>query len=257
MITLKGKKIVEKLRNEIVGNNQLLAIVIVGNNRDDALYTKSIMQRVKDCGMHVNIICMRELDNEKIKSLNDNPKIDGIIILNGKSDLIDSKKDLDGMTDDSIAKVFKGDRTGFAPCTAEAVIEILKGYNIEIEGKHAVIVGRSMTVGRPLGMLLLRENATVTIAHSKSENLKEICKSADILISCIGKAKVLNKDYIKKGAVVIDVGMNEDENGQICGDIDSEGLNDIAFAYTPVPGGVGPVTSAVLAKHLSMVKRNK
>lgn len=257
MITLKGKEIVEKLRKETVGNNQLLAIVIVGNKKADALYTNSIMRRVKDCGMHVNIICMRELDNEKIKSLNDNPEIDGIIILNGKSDLIDSKKDLDGMTNENIAKVFKGDRTGFAPCNAEAVIEILKGYNIGIEGKHVVIVGRSMTVGRPLGILLLRENATVTIAHSKSENLKEICKSADILISCVGKAKVLNKEYIKKGAVVIDVGMNEDENGQICGDINSEGLNDIAFAYTPVPGGVGPVTGAVLAKHLSMVKRNK
>ena len=257
MITLKGKEIVEKLRKETVGNNQLLAIVIVGNKKADALYTNSIMRRVKDCGMHVNIICMRALDNEKIKSLNDNSEIDGIIILNGKSDLIDSKKDLDGMTNENLAKVFKGDRTGFAPCTAEAVIEILKGYNIGIDGKHVVIVGRSMTVGRPLGMLLLRENATVTIAHSKSENLKEICRSADILVSCVGKAKVLNKDYIKKGAVVIDVGMNEDEHGQICGDIDSEGLSDIASAYTPVPSGVGPVTSAVLAKHLSMVKKNK
>lgn len=164
--------------------------------------------------------------------------------------MIDPKKDLDGISPINIAKVFAGDDSGFAPCTAEAVVEVLKANEIALAGKKVTIVGRSMVVGRPLSMLLLKENATVTICHTRTVNLKETCRHGEILIAAAGQAKMLDASYVGNGAVVIDVGINVDENGKLCGDVDFDTLEGTASMATPVPGGVGAVTTAVLAKHL-------
>ena len=164
--------------------------------------------------------------------------------------MIDPKKDLDGISPENIAKVFAGDPTGFAPCTAEAVIEVLKAYDIPITGKRATVVGRSMIVGKPLSMLLLKENATVTVCHTRTADLKGTCKNAEILVAAAGKAKMLDGDYVGEGAVVIDVGINVDGDGKLCGDVDFASIQEKAAMATPVPGGVGAVTTAVLAAHL-------
>ena len=164
--------------------------------------------------------------------------------------LIDPAKDLDGISPENIAKVFAGDDTGFAPCTAEAVIQVLKANQIPITGKRVAIVGRSMVVGKPLAMLFVKENATVTICHTKTEDLKGTCRNAQILVAAAGKAKMLDQSYVGDGAAVIDVGINVDENGKLCGDVDFDSIQETASMATPVPGGVGAVTTAVLALHL-------
>ena len=164
--------------------------------------------------------------------------------------MIDPEKDLDGISPVNIAKVFAGDDSGFAPCTAEAVVEVLKAAEIPMTGKRVTIVGRSMVVGKPLSMLMVKENATVTICHTRTKDLAGTCRNAEILVAAAGRAKMLNGDYVGQDAVVIDVGINVDENGKLCGDVDYDTIQDKAQAATPVPGGVGAVTTAVLAKHL-------
>lgn len=155
--------------------------------------------------------------------------------------MIKPEEDIDCLTDVNLGKFFQG-KSKIAPCTAQGIISLLKENNIEIAGKHAVIVGRSNIVGKPVAHLLLQENATITICHSKTANLKEITKQADILIVAIGKAKFISKDFVKKGAVVIDVGINRNAFGKLCGDVDFESVSEIADYITPVPGGVGPLT---------------
>lgn len=198
--------------------------------------------------------------------INEDPETDGILLLRPLpkhikekdiEHMIDPGKDLDGISPENIAKVFSGDGTGFAPCTAEAVIEVLKANNISMEGKRTTVVGRSMVVGRPLSMLLLKENATVTICHTRTVDLKEACKNSEILIAAAGRANMLDASYVGKDAVVIDVGINVDEEGKLCGDVDFASLEGIASMATPVPGGVGAVTTAVLAKHLVLAALNK
>ena len=150
----------------------------------------------------------------------------------------------------NVAKVMENDATGFAPCTPSAVIEILKYYEVPMKGKKAVVVGRSMVVGKPVSMLLLNENATVTICHSKTQNMPAICAEADILVVGIGRSKMVDSKYVKYGTVIIDVGINVDEVGNICGDVDTEGCLDKSLMITPVPAGVGSVTTSILAKHV-------
>lgn len=159
-------------------------------------------------------------------------------------------KDIDCLTSVNVAKVFEGDESGFYPCTAESVMEILDFYKIDFEGKKVVIVGRSMVVGKPLAMMMLKRNATVTICHSKTHNLREICKNAEIIVAALGRAKFITGDYISPGSTVIDVGINLDSNGNLCGDVDFDNVQEIAASIMPVPGGVGPVTSAVLLKNV-------
>ena len=149
-----------------------------------------------------------------------------------------------------MAKVFAGDESGFAPCTAEAVIEVLKANEIPIAGKRVTIVGRSLVVGKPLAMLMLKENATVTVCHTKTADLRAACRQAEILVAAAGRARMLDGSYVGDGAVVIDVGINADADGKLCGDVDLESVQEKAAMATPVPGGVGTVTTAVLAKHL-------
>ena len=193
------------------------------------------------------------------KDINEDDEVTGILLLrplprsiNEKDieNMIDPKKDLDGISPINIAKVFAGDTTGFSPCTAEAVIEVLKAYDIELTGKRVTVVGRSMVVGKPVSMLLLKENATVTMTHTRTVDLKKTCSDAEIVIAAAGCAKMLNSDYCGQDAVMIDVGIYEVENGKLCGDVDYATLDGKASAATPVPGGVGTVTTAVLAKHL-------
>ena len=191
--------------------------------------------------------------------LNDDSEIDGILLLrpfpaqiNEESVMytIAPEKDMDGISPMNMARVFCWDERGFAPAVVEAVVRILKHAGIEMAGKTATIVGRSEVVGRPLCMLLLKENCTVTMCHTKTRDLPTACRTADILVSCAGSRNLIDRSCIKPGAVVIDVGFNVDEEGHLSGDVDFESIKDVASAATPVPGGVGGATTAILAEHL-------
>ena len=193
----------------------------------------------------------------EFKKINEDNEIDGILLFRPLPEHIDEKqviealyekKDLDGISYKNIAKVFAGDESGFAPCTAKAVLKIIESNNIDLEGKNVVVLGRSMVIGKPVAMLAIKKNATITICHSKTKNLKEVCKRADILIVAIGRAKMINDEYIGENAIVIDVGINFAE-GKLCGDVDLENVKNASMA-TPVPKGVGAVTTSVLAEHL-------
>lgn len=264
----------EQVRNELARLNgyiPTLAIVRVGEKPDDVSYERGAVKKMSAFGLNVCLYTFPEdISDEDFKKefsgINDNDKIDGILLLRPLpkqicekdiEEMINPSKDLDGISPKNIAKVFAGDSTGFAPCTAEAVVEVLKGYEIPISGRRVTIVGRSMVVGKPLSMLLLKENATVTICHTRTADLKAECKRAGILIAAAGKAKMLDSSYAGEEAVVIDVGINVDEDGRLCGDVDYESLENTASKATPVPGGVGAVTTAVLAKHLVQAAQRK
>lgn len=271
MEALKGAfisgKIKEQVQNMLEGLNgyvPTLAIIRVGEKLDDVSYERGAIKKMDAFGLKVRSYAFDEnISDADFKSefakINEDSQIDGILMLRplpkqicekDVEKMINPAKDLDGISPENIAKVFAGDDTGFAPCTAEAVIEVLKGYEIPMKGRNVTVVGRSMVVGKPLSMLFVKENATVTICHTKTEDLKAECKRAQILVAAAGKAKMLDGSYVGKDAVVIDVGINVDENGKLCGDVDYESLEGIASKATPVPGGVGAVTTAVLAKHL-------
>lgn len=272
MITLKGSEVSAKIKTQvqeilekISGHVPTAAIVRVGERPDDLSYEKGVIKKIASFGMEAKTYAFpedisEEAFLEEFRKINADKSIDGILLfmplpkhMNGKvfESVIDPVKDLDGISPVNRAKVFAGEADGFAPCTAEAVIEVLKAFEIPMTGKRAVVVGRSMVVGRPLSMLFLKENATVTVCHTKTADLKEECKRAEILVAAAGKAGMLDKDYVTDGAVVIDVGINVDENGKLCGDVKWDGLEEAASAATPVPGGVGAVTTAVLCKHLA------
>lgn len=272
MITLKGAEVSAKIKiqvQEMIGNMDgyvpTAAIVRVGERPDDLSYEKGVIKKIASFGMQAKTFSFPEDISEEaflaeFKKINADELIDGILLfmplpkhMNGKlfEAAIDPVKDLDGISPVNRAKVFAGEADGFAPCTAEAVIEVLKAFEIPMAGKRAVVVGRSMVVGRPLSMLFLKENATVTVCHTKTAELQEECRRAEILVAAAGKAGMLDKDYVSDGAVVIDVGINVDENGKLCGDVKWDGLEEAASAATPVPGGVGAVTTAVLCKHLA------
>ena len=165
--------------------------------------------------------------------------------------VISPEKDVDCFSPMNTAKLMEGDKTGFPPCTPTAVVEILKHYNVPLKGANVVVLGRSMVVGKPVSMLLLGENATVTICHSKTQDLAKVCSQADVLVAGVGRARMVTSDYIKEGAVVIDVGINaKPEGGGICGDVDTDDVVEKASMVTPVPAGVGSVTTSILAKHV-------
>lgn len=270
MLELRGKKVSDGIKEyvskelETLSFVPKLAIVRVGENPDDMSYERGATKKLKSFGLDVaSYVFPQDISDEDFKKafkdINENDEVTGILLLrplprtiNEKDieNMIDSKKDLDGISPINIAKVFAGDTSGFSPCTAEAVIEVLKAYDIELTGKRVTVVGRSMVVGKPVSMLLLKENATVTMTHTRTVNLKKTCSDAEIVIAAAGRAKMLNSDYCGQDAVMIDVGINVDENGKLCGDVDYATLDGKASAATPVPGGVGTITTAVLAKHL-------
>jgi methylenetetrahydrofolate dehydrogenase (NADP+)/methenyltetrahydrofolate cyclohydrolase len=270
MLELRGKKVSDGIKEyvskelETLSFVPKLAIVRVGENPDDMSYERGATKKLKSFGLDVaSYVFPQDISDEDFKNafkdINEDDEVTGILLLrplprtiNEKDieNMIDPKKDLDGISPINIAKVFAGDTSGFSPCTAEAVIEVLKAYDIELTGKRVTVVGRSMVVGKPVSMLLLKENATVTMTHTRTVDLKKTCSDAEIVIAAAGRAKMLNSDYCGQDAVMIDVGINVDENGKLCGDVDYATLDGKASAATPVPGGVGTVTTAVLAKHL-------
>ena len=270
MLELRGKKVSDGIKEyvskelETLSFVPKLAIVRVGENPDDMSYERGATKKLKSFGLDVaSYVFPQDISDEDFKKafkdINEDDEVTGILLLrplprtiNEKDieNMIDPKKDLDGISPINIAKVFAGDTSGFSPCTAEAVIEVLKAYDIELTGKRVTVVGRSMVVGKPVSMLLLKENATVTMTHTRTVDLKKTCSDAEIVIAAAGRAKMLNSDYCGQDAVMIDVGINVDENGKLCGDVDYATLDGKASAATPVPGGVGTITTAVLAKHL-------
>lgn len=271
MRVLKGAEVSVKMKEEVQaalakckGESPKLAIIRVGENPDDMSYERGATKKMESFGLRVqSYVYPEDITDSAFKAeftrINEDPDVTGILMLRPLpkqicekdiEGMIDPEKDLDGISPVNIAKVFAGDDSGFAPCTAEAVVEVLKAAEIPMTGKRVTIVGRSMVVGKPLSMLMVKENATVTICHTRTKDLAGTCRNAEILVAAAGRAKMLNGDYVGQDAVVIDVGINVDENGKLCGDVDYDTILEKAQAATPVPGGVGAVTTAVLAKHL-------
>lgn len=261
-ITLEVKEQVEQMK--LSGIIPKLKIVRVGKREDDLAYERAAVKRMESCGISCDILELpADIKQEEfifnLKSVNEDAKVHGILLFrplpkhideNVVKYIISPEKDIDCFNPINAAKVFESDETGFPPCTPSAAMEILKYYNIELKGKSAAVLGRSLVVGKPMAMMLLSENATVTICHSKTSDLAEVTSRADILIAAIGKANMIKKNYIKEGATVIDVGINVDEIGSLCGDVDTTDCLEKCEFITPVPAGVGSVTTAVLAKHV-------
>ncbi len=257
----------EQVREMISGLSRppKLAIVRVGEKPDDLSYERGAIKKMESFGLLAQSYSFPEDIShqtflDQFRRINEDPDIDGILLLRPLprqirekeiTELIDPEKDLDGISPENMGRVFAGEKEAFAPCTAEAVVELLKFYEIPILGKRAVILGRSLVVGRPLAMLLMGENATVTICHTKTEHLKETCRNGEILVAAAGRPKLLDGSFVGEQAVVVDVGIHVQEDGTLCGDVDTSTLEGIAKAATPVPGGVGAVTTAVLARHLA------
>lgn len=238
-----------------------IASILIGNDEGSIYYQNSQEKVATSLGVEFLKIKLDEKITEEnvikeIYRLNNDSSISGIMILlplpkglNEKNivNAISPKKDIDCLTYESVGKLYLGEET-FIPCTPESILTLLKSYNVQLEGKEVVIIGRSNIVGKPTFQLLLNQNATVTICHSKTKNLQEICKRADVLIVAIGKPKFINSNYIKRGAVLIDVGTSSYE-GKITGDIDFENVKDKAALITPVPGGVGALTTTLLIRN--------
>ena len=238
-----------------------LAVIIVGSNPASQVYVRNKHKSCEALGIYSEVIEMPETTTKdeliaKIDALNADAKIHGILvqlplpeqIAAHESEILERirpEKDVDGFHPVNVGRLVTGE-PGLVPCTPFGCLRMLELAGIPIDGQRAVIIGRSNIVGKPMAMLLLHENGTVTICHSHTKNLKEICKTADILVVAVGKAKFVTGDMVKPGAVVIDVGMNRDEAGKLCGDVDTESVQAVAGWITPVPGGVGPMTIAML-----------
>ncbi|MGN0456097.1 MAG: bifunctional methylenetetrahydrofolate dehydrogenase/methenyltetrahydrofolate cyclohydrolase FolD [Acutalibacteraceae bacterium] len=245
-----------------------LAVVIVGDDPASRVYVNNKKKACELVGFHSEEYALgAETTKEElmalVEKLNKDDSINGILVqlplpkhLDDKAVIaaIDPKKDVDAFHAENVGKIMIGDYK-FLPCTPAGVMELLASENIEIEGKSCVVIGRSNIVGKPMAMLLLHKNGTVTITHSRTKNLKEICLGADIIVAAVGIPKFLKGDMVKDGAVVIDVGMDRDENGKLCGDVDFDEVEKKAGYITPVPGGVGPMTIAMLMKNTLMAAK--
>ena len=277
---IDGKQISLDIKNELKekvakykeqGIEITLVVVKVGNDPASAVYVRNKEKACEYVGINSKTLALPEETTEEellnvVKELNEDKNVNGILVqlplpkhIDESKVLltIDSTKDVDGFHPVNVGKMVIGEDT-FLPCTPAGIIEMIKRTDIDIEGKECVVIGRSNIVGKPMAMLMLKENATVTIAHSRTKDLKEVTKRADIIVAAIGKAKFVTADYVKEGAVVIDVGMDRDENGKLCGDVDFESVSKVASAITPVPGGVGPMTvTMLLVNYLRSVELNK
>ena len=262
---IDGKAISAKVREEIrlevekMDKKPGLAVIIVGEDPASKVYVRNKAKGCEEVGFYSEVHALPENTTESellalINKLNDSDKINGILVQLPLPKHLDEKavinairpdKDVDAFHPVNTGKIMIGDYD-FLPCTPAGVMRLLSESGIEVSGKKCVVVGRSNIVGKPQAMLLLQQNGTVTICHSRTKNLKEECLAADILVVAIGKAKFITGEYVKPGATVIDVGMDRDENGKLCGDVDFESAEKVAGAITPVPGGVGPMTIAML-----------
>ncbi len=245
-----------------------LAVVIVGDDPASHVYVNNKKKACAQVGFHSEEYALPAQTTQEellalVETLNKKPDINGILVqlplpshLDEKAviEAIDPKKDVDAFHASNVGKIMIGDYH-FLPCTPAGVMELLKSEKIDVCSKNCVVIGRSNIVGKPMAMLLLHQNGTVTICHSRTKNLKEICAQADILVAAVGIAKFVKGDMVKEGAVVIDVGMDRDENGKLCGDVDFEQAEPKASYITPVPGGVGPMTIAMLMKNTLMAAR--
>lgn len=268
---ISGKEVAADIRGQLKeevsgliekGIHPGLAVILVGEDPASQSYVKGKARGCEEIGIYSEVILkdasitQEELLGE-IDRLNKDPKIHGILVqlplpkhISEKAviDYIIPEKDVDGFTPVNVGNLVIGGEC-YLPCTPHGIIELIKRSGRSMAGKHAVVIGRSNIVGKPVSLLLLQENATVTIAHSRTENLAEVARQADILVVAVGRAKMVGADYVKPGAVVIDVGVNRGEDGKLVGDVDFEGVKEIASFLTPVPGGVGPMTITMLLKN--------
>lgn len=265
---IDGKKISQEIKEELKeqvtalreeGKEIALAVIQVGEDPASSVYVGNKKKACAYIGIRSESYELSETVTQEelialIERLNRDDKINGILVQLPLPDHIDEDaviksiaptKDVDGFHPESVGALLIG-QAGFLPCTPAGIIQLLKRSNIEIAGKECVVIGRSNIVGKPMAVLLLRENGTVTITHSRTRNLKEVCKRADILVVAVGKPKMINREYVKEGATVIDVGIHRNAENKLCGDVDYEDVFPIAGAITPVPGGVGPMTIAML-----------
>lgn len=262
-----SRQVRERVANETAqlkekGVTPGLAVIIVGEDPASQVYVRNKEKACEEVGFYSEKFALSENTTQEelnalVKKLNNDPKINGILCqlplpnhLDDKEviNLIDPIKDVDAFHPVNVGAIMIGDYN-FLPCTPAGVMELIRSTGVDVSGKKAVVMGRSNIVGKPMAMLLLHENATVEITHSRTNNLAEITCQADILVAAIGKAKFVKKDMVKQGAVVIDVGMNRDENGKLCGDVDFEDVKDKCSFITPVPGGVGPMTISMLMQN--------
>ncbi len=268
---LDGKKVSQRVKDELKeqvialkekGIDPGLAVIIVGNDSASRVYVNNKKKACEYIGIRSEEYALPEETTQDellalVKELNERKDIHGILCqlplpkhINEETILyaIDPKKDVDAFHPVNVGKIMIGD-FDFLPCTPAGVMDLIEESGIDLTGKECVVIGRSNIVGKPQAMLLLHKNATVTICHSKTKDLREVCKRADVLVVAVGRAKMVDASYIKEGAVVIDVGMDRDENGKLCGDVDFESACTVAGAITPVPGGVGPMTIATLMRN--------
>ena len=277
---IDGKALAKTIRSEISaesvrffdknGRAPGLAVIIVGEDPASKIYVRNKHKACAECGFYSEVIELPESTTEselteKIEELNDRAEIDGILVQLPLPMHIDSKKiigtirpdkDVDGFHPINVGKLLTGNFV-LAPCTPAGVIEMLHRYGVRIEGKKCVVVGRSNIVGKPMSILLMKENGTVTVCHSKTANLKEECRTADILVVAVGHAHLITADMIKPGAVVIDVGINRHEDGSLCGDVCFEEGKKVASLISPVPGGVGPMTITMLMQNTLVAAINR
>jgi len=265
---IDGKKVSQEIKDELKekvaflkteGKKAALAVIQVGNDPASSVYVNNKKKACAYIGIESLSYELPEETTEQellelVERLNEDDAVHGILVQLPVPKHIDAdkiiqtispKKDVDGFHPQNVGNLVIGEK-GFVSCTPAGIIQLLKRSNIEIAGKNCVVIGRSNIVGKPMALLMLRENATVTIAHSKTQNLKELCKTADILIVAIGKPQFITAEYVKEGAVIIDVGIHRDENNKLCGDVKYDEVEPLASAITPVPGGVGPMTIAML-----------
>lgn len=264
----------ERIKNEVEslkkgGKETGLAVIIVGNDSASKVYVNNKKKGCAEVGINSYEYALPEETTTEelltlINKLNGDSKVDGILCQLPLPKHIDEKtvinsiapeKDVDAFHPVNTGHIMIGDYS-FLPCTPAGIIEMLKFYNIEISGKECVVIGRSNIVGKPMAMLLLHNSGTVTICHSKTQNLAEVCRRADILVAAVGKANFVTADMVKDGAVVIDVGMNRNAEGKLCGDVDFEGVKDKCSFITPVPGGVGPMTITMLLNNTLTASKN-
>lgn len=270
---LLGKEVTDALNETITkdaasltakGIKPALGIIRVGEREDDLSYERGAMKRCEALGLAVRRYLLPEDVTQKvlintIREANQDLLIHGILMFRPLPEHLDEEaacqalrpeKDVDGITNGSMAGVFTGGNLGFPPCTAQACMEILKHYGIDCQGKKAVVIGRSLVVGKPAALMLLQRNATVTICHTKTQDMPAVCREAEILLVAAGKAGMVDAPYFAPGQIVIDVGIHVNEEGRLCGDVRFEDADPVVEALTPVPGGVGMVTTSVLAGHV-------
>ncbi len=270
---IKGKPVADKITEELSkeieeiqkqGGQPKLATLRVGERGDDIAYERGATNRAKKVGIEVDSLVLpqhisQEDFIEELEKLNNDTSVNGILIFRPLPKQIDesvikyiiaAEKDIDCFSPLNVGKMAEGDPTGFNPCTPTAVMEILDFYGVEVKGADAAVIGSSMVVGKPAGMLLLNQKATVTTAHSKTKDTAQVARNGEIVVVGVGVPKLVKEDWISEGAVVIDVGINVDEDGNMCGDVDFDNVQEKASMITPVPGGVGSVTTTILAKHV-------